>query len=167
MRTVLHAGSGGEPLPEYLSEYEETRLDINPDCKPDILASVTEIGDVGQFDVVYCSHVLEHLYWHEVDKALSEFYRVLKPGGSLVAVCPDTEGIQATEYVLFIAPAGPITGIDLLWGFRPSIKNGNSYMAHKCGFVKDTLKKKIEAAGFKDVVCNRLSWNNLMAGGAK
>ena len=31
------------------------------------------------FDVIYCSHVLEHV--QDDRKAMAEFYRVLKPGG--------------------------------------------------------------------------------------
>ena len=38
------------------------------------------------FDMVLCSHVLEHI--HDDRKAMSEMFRVLKPGGLLVAVVP-------------------------------------------------------------------------------
>lgn len=38
------------------------------------------------FDVIYCSHVLEHV--RDDRKALSEFYRVLKPGGWAVLLVP-------------------------------------------------------------------------------
>lgn len=38
------------------------------------------------FGVIWCSHVLEHV--PEDRKAMSEFYRVLKPGGLLIALVP-------------------------------------------------------------------------------
>lgn len=167
MRTVLHAGSGDSPLPDYLFNYAETRLDIDPQYAPDIIASIMDMGDIGPFDCVYSAHVLEHLLWHEADVALSEFYRVLSPDGHVIVICPDTEEVKATDEVLYVSPAGPITGIDILWGFRRFVREGNVYMQHKCGFVAETLKKKIEDAGFKNAVCHRHSVYNLMAGGTK
>jgi SAM-dependent methyltransferase len=38
------------------------------------------------FDVIYCSHVLEHV--PEDRKAIAEFYRVLKPGGWALIIVP-------------------------------------------------------------------------------
>jgi SAM-dependent methyltransferase len=38
------------------------------------------------FDVIYCSHVLEHVF--EDRKAMREFYRVLKPGGWAILQVP-------------------------------------------------------------------------------
>lgn len=43
-------------------------------------------------DVVFCSHVLEHVDHHE---ALAELYRVLVPGGRLLAFFPIVEGWEA------------------------------------------------------------------------
>ena len=40
------------------------------------------------FDVIYCSHVLEHVY--DDRKAMREFYRVLKPGGWAILQVPIT-----------------------------------------------------------------------------
>ena len=40
-------------------------------------------------DVVYSSHMLEHLPPQQADSLLSEVYRVLKPGGTLRLVVPD------------------------------------------------------------------------------
>lgn len=35
------------------------------------------------FDLVYASHIIEHLPWYHTDAALKEWARVLKPGGQL------------------------------------------------------------------------------------
>lgn len=51
-----------------------------------------------EFDVVYHSHVLEHLTPQEGRAFLEECERVLKPGGTLRVVVPDLEGI-AREYL--------------------------------------------------------------------
>jgi SAM-dependent methyltransferase len=42
----------------------------------------------GSFDVVFCSHVLEHV--DDDRRAMREFYRVLKPGGWAVLLVPIT-----------------------------------------------------------------------------
>lgn len=40
-------------------------------------------------DLVYCSHVLEHMSVQEVRIALREVFRILKPGGTFRGVLPD------------------------------------------------------------------------------
>ena len=85
---VLHVGCGSEPLPAWLGEVTETRLDIEPACNPDIVATMTDLGAIGPFDMVYSSHCLEHLMPYEVPVALSEFRRVLAPGGVVMINVP-------------------------------------------------------------------------------
>ena len=43
----------------------------------------------GSWDVIICSHVLEHVDHH---KALKELRRILSPGGNLLALFPVVEG---------------------------------------------------------------------------
>lgn len=45
--------------------------------------------DDGFLDVVYSKSVLEHFYYPE--KIVAEVYRVLKPGGLVITMCPDWE----------------------------------------------------------------------------
>ena len=160
MRTLLHVGCGSEPLPGWLRDFTETRLDISPDVQPDIVASMLDMGDIGEFDAVFCQHALEHLYAHEVGIALAEFRRVLKPGGHLIVFVPDLHGVQATETVILHSPAGPITGIDMIYGHREFIKT-NPHMQHKTGFVQETLRQAL--TGFSKVVVERMGNYNLMA----
>lgn len=143
---VLHAGCGLAPLPEWLPG-RETRLDIDPAVSPDIVAPLTDLGDIGPFDIAYCSHVLEHMPPHEIDQALRELHRVLKPGGFLVAVVPNLEGVPADLTVMYESPAGPITGLDMYYGMEKLVRE-NPYMAHKYGFVSSTLKAFLTRAGF-------------------
>jgi SAM-dependent methyltransferase len=42
-------------------------------------------------DLVYCSHVLEHLSLEDCRRALRETFRILKPGGTFRGVMPDLE----------------------------------------------------------------------------
>ena len=49
-------------------------------------------------DIIYCSHVLEHLSLEDFRKAIKEVYRILKPGGTFRGVLPDLE-IEAKKYL--------------------------------------------------------------------
>lgn len=162
-RTVLAVGCGVDPLKEWIaSGYRVVRVDIDPESKPDIVASMTTLGDIGTFDVVYCSHALEHLYPHEVPLALAEFYRVLKAPGAAVIVVPDLEDVPATDEML---PGASCTGLHLYYGDARLIPT-MPYMAHHCGFVEKTLRAAMEAAGF-EVETKRMSFYNLFATGVK
>lgn len=164
--TVLNVGSGGDPLPHWLSRFKETRLDIDPRHSPDIISDMKDIGDIGSFDVVYSSHSLEHLYPHEVGIALGNFFRVLKSGGKLVLFVPDLEGVSPDDEPLFVSPVGPICGLDLFYGYRPMLEK-HPNMAHHTCFTEKTLRREIELAGFVNIQVKRLFCHNLIGGGVK
>jgi len=42
---------------------------------------------------LFSSHNIEHLYPHEVSRALPEFARVVKPDGFAVITCPNLKAI--------------------------------------------------------------------------
>lgn len=154
LRRVLHAGCNGGPLPPYFGECEEVRLDVDPQWRPDVLASITDLGDIGVFDAVYCSHTLEHLYPHEVKTALREFRRVLSDDGYVMIWVPDLEDVRPTEELLFESPSGPIAGLDLYYGFRPKLAE-MPHMAHHTGFTSTTLEAALREAGFTGVTMRR------------
>ena len=141
-------------------------MDICPDHKPDIVASMTNMGDIGQYDAVYCSHALEHLRAHEVPQALSEFRRVLVPGGYAVIYVPDLEDVNPTDDLLYMTMAGAVTGSDMFYGFAAYVKD-NPYMEHHSGFVEETLVKKMKEAGFETVMARRAGYYNLLGVGVK
>ena len=43
----------------------------------------------GAFDVVYASHILEHIPWYNAEQVLAEWVRVVAPGGRLEIWVPD------------------------------------------------------------------------------
>jgi SAM-dependent methyltransferase len=159
---VLHAGCGNESLPEWLPGLE-TRLDIDPAVSPDIVAPLTDMGDVGPFHMAYCAHALEHLPPHEIDVALKEFHRVLHPGGFLIVVVPNLTNVRPTEDVIYHSPAGPVTGLDMYYGMARLVKD-NPFMAHKYGFVRDTLELFMTRAGFKVTSIQDGSYNLIAIG---
>lgn len=167
-RVVLHAGCGPNrqaQLPEGFrsAAWREIRYDINPAEAPDILGSITDMGAVADasVDAVYNSHVIEHLYAHEVPRALSEFRRVLRPDGFVVLTCPDLQSIgeqMATGKLLepaYQSPSGPIAAVDMLYGYRPDLARGNLFMAHRYGFTARSLAAHFADAGFARTISAR------------
>lgn len=160
MPRVLAVGCGSEPL-DWWAGFEVVRLDVDPRTTPDIVASMVALGDIGPFEAVYCSHALEHLYPHEVPRALSEFYRVLAPMGVAVIVVPNLDGVPATDEPL---PGSPhLTGLHLYYGEAQLIEEF-PHMAHHSGFVPDTLRAVLEAAGFMATVKPQPHYNLLGMG---
>lgn len=156
MHRILHAGCGGEDLPPWLPiKGQEIKLDINDVFKPDIIASIDNLGDIGPFDAVFCCHCLEHLHWFRAMKALQEFHRVLVPGGAVFIEVPNLEGVKPDDTVMYTTPTGlEITGMDMFYGCR-DLSFDNHWMMHGCGFVPGTMKKALERAGFRaEVVCS-------------
>lgn len=163
-RTVLHVGCGApnrEKLPAMFREpgWRELRFDIDPDVEPDLLGTMTDMGEVGtgSVDALYSSHNVEHLYLHEVPIAFAEFLRVLKPGGFALITCPDIQEVAKLiaegrlEDTAYTSPAGPIMPIDIIYGYSRSIARGNHFMAHRTGYTGQTLGRKLVQAGFAPV----------------
>lgn len=163
-RTVLHVGCGADPLPAWLHGAEETRVDIDAGHSPHIVADMRQLGDVGKFDAVLCQHALEHIAPHEVVPTLAGFRRLLNDGGAVLIVVPDLEDVRATDDLLFESPAGPITGLDLIYGHRASLPD-HPWMAHHCGFTEATLTSAMRSAGFAETRTSRLPYFNLFAVG--
>lgn len=163
----MHVGCGGESLPAYFPQpFREIRLDINPECQPDIVADMSELPDIGPFDGVFSSHSLEHILPHRLQPCLEGFRRVLKEGGALIVLVPDLEGLEPTEDVLYESPAGEVRAADLFYGFRKFLAE-HPYMAHRNGFVQKTLQSSLETAGFSKVSVKRFSDYNLFAAAVK
>lgn len=167
-RSVLIAGSGPTRMQEWADHgFSDVYLDIEPRNNPDIVASMTAMGDIGPYDVVFCCHALEHLYPHEVNWALCEFKRVLKPGGMAIVMVPDLEDVRPTnERLTNYLNGAEITGLHLYYGDVAQIPEF-PYMAHHCGFVADTMKYALKSAGFDAVVTERMQDYNLMGIGFK
>lgn len=178
-KKILHVGCGvakKDKLPKQFrgDEWQEIRLDIDPKVFPDIVADMTDMSAVpnGSMDAVFSSHTLEHLYAHLIPKAFKEFNRVLKSEGLVVVATPDIQAVAAyiadgmVEEKLYESPAGPIAPIDMLYGWRKALAQGNTFMAHHSGSSAATLAKRLLEAGFYNVVINR-HWVELWGFGNK
>jgi hypothetical protein len=164
MKSFLHVGCGPKRKNQTTKgfntdEWNEIRFDIDESVQPDLVGTMTDMGSVetGAVDALFSSHNIEHLYPHEVPVALKEFFRVVNADGFVVITCPDLVSVcklvaedKLTD-AAYTSPAGPIAPIDILYGYRPSMAQGNLYMAHRCGFTKKTLTADLQAAGFSTI----------------
>jgi len=160
-KTFLHVGCGPQrkhgTTPGFNTDaWQELRLDIDASVAPDLIGTMTDMSSVddASVDAIYSSHNIEHLYPHEVPLALAEFRRVLKPDGFAIITCPDMQSVcalvangQLTEPA-YISAAGPISPLDILYGHRAAMAQGNLYMAHRCGFTWQSMNDALRAAGF-------------------
>lgn len=107
----------------------------------------------GVADLVYASHVLEHVPWTNTVGALKEVHRILRPGGVLEVWVPDGEKIIRTW--LDGAPER-----DGWWRYNPDHDpdvwlNGRIFTHgpgeenfHRALFTPRLLRKQLLAAGF-------------------
>ncbi|MEY3202151.1 MAG: hypothetical protein RIR70_1701 [Pseudomonadota bacterium] len=164
MKNLLHVGCGPKSLAQTTpffnsGEWQETRFDIDPAVKPDIVGSLTDMSALADasMDAVFSSHNIEHLFAHEVAVAIAEMRRVLRADGIVVITCPDLRSIAEliTKDLLlepaYSSPAGPISALDMLYGHRASIARGNTFMAHRCGFTLKALMGSLRQGGFESV----------------
>jgi hypothetical protein len=133
------------------------------EVQPEVPGGPLDVGRLADesLDAVYAAHHFEHLYAHEVEQGLADILRVLKPTGFLLVTCPDLQAAaqqiasdKLTEAV-YQSPAGPITPLDILYGFRPALAKGELQRTHKCGFTETALLGTLQQAGFATVATIR------------
>lgn len=78
----LEIGPGKKPIPGF----ESLNLDENERTE----GGADHVGDArdlpfadNTFNIVYSSHCIEHMQWHQVESTIKEWTRVLLPGGTL------------------------------------------------------------------------------------
>jgi SAM-dependent methyltransferase len=164
VKKVLNVGGNNKaiPLPPQYAGFQHLLLDIDARGSPDILCDARKLStlEAGQFDAIYCSHNLEHYYRHDVPRVLGGFLHVLKDGGFADIRVPDIQEVVRTmnergldiEDVLYQSPAGPITVLDVLYGYGVEIeRSGQEFFAHKTGFTRKSLLSVLQRAGFSSI----------------
>ena len=161
MKTLLHVGCGPEDKSDIKGfdndDWKEIRLDIDEGVNPDIVGTLTDMKlvETATIDAVYSAYNIDHIYAHEVPIALGEFYRVLKDDGLVIIKCPDLQSVAEAVAqdklldTLYVSPIGPISAIDIMYGNRQEISEGNTYMEKKVGFTYTALDGSFFEAGFK------------------
>lgn len=134
-------------------------LSIDPNDRPDIIADIRKklpIPD-NTYDLIYMSHVLEHIPWYETVNVLKELYRVMKPSRDygIEIYVPDIDklidayqkGIIPDQWYKYNEKKDPF-----LWFVGRLYTYGNScFEFHKSAFNYEHLRKCLEEAGFRGV----------------
>ena len=159
-KVLLHVGCGHSQYEHVhvsdFREYRHIRVDIDPRVQPDVIDDIRTLAhfENESADAVFSSHNLEHLDEDDVVLALRTFWRVLKPDGVAFLMVPDFRlacewiGAGRADETVYISPAGPITPLDMVFGFRPWTKE-NEWQRHRTGFTLQRLNRALAAAGFK------------------
>jgi ubiquinone/menaquinone biosynthesis C-methylase UbiE len=84
------------------------------------------------FDVVWCSEVLEHLYFPHI--AVVEFLRVLKPGGQLLVTVPFHGRLK-----------------NVIIAMAKFDHHYDPYYSHVRFFTRNTLRTVLSRSGFRDI----------------
>lgn len=116
-------------------------LDIDPETKPDILQDITLPFDPEyhrKFDVVFCSHVLEHIDRLKVIQTVKNLSEVLRPGGEFWVLVPSLE--WAAREILNQRSYTAVQG--LLYGSQH-----NPYQYHKVAFTIPLLRDMLTKHG--------------------
>ena len=160
MKTLLHVGCASLNISDLKGfnndKWAEIRFDIDKNRNPDIIGTIVDLSlvETGSVDAVYSAYNLDHIYPHEVPISLKEFFRVLKNDGIAIIKCPDIQSVceaigkDKLLDVFYQSPVGPITPIDILFGNRKGIAEGNEFMAKKGGFTYSVLDGALHQAGF-------------------
>lgn len=139
----LHLGCGDKYIIGYV------HIDIFDGEHIDYQKDIRDLGFLknGSVDEIYACHVLEHFGRHEVREVLTEWVRVLKPGGYIRLAVPDFEASvkHYNEYKDVNVLMGLIVG-----GQR------DEYDFHKSVFDFGSLKLLMEQCGLGQV--NRYDW---------
>lgn len=140
----LHLGCGKNYIPGW------TNLDLFSSVKADVYADISALPfDRGSFDLIYASHVLEHVQRHTVVATLSHWRDLLKDGGVLRLAVPNFEKVAA-----WYDKTGNLDDVmGLLYGGQNHPKNN-----HFVTFDNKTLERDLKRAGF--VTVRPWNWRN-------
>ncbi|HUN92579.1 MAG TPA: methyltransferase domain-containing protein [Burkholderiaceae bacterium] len=139
----LHLGCGKRFIPGFI---HVDAVDYPHVDHVTTIDNLSFIGD-GTVDLIYNCHVLEHFKRRDVHRVLTEWRRILRPGGVLRISVPDfaalCEVYRRTERLDLVM--GPLFG-----------RQDYLYNIHYNVFDFATLREALEGAGFADV--RRYDW---------
>jgi SAM-dependent methyltransferase len=146
MTEKLHLGCGGAIL--------EGFLNVDMRDLPGVDVSGVDVSNLesfesGRFDLIYASHVLEHVPRPKTFATLLEWNRVLRPGGVLRVAVPDWEA----TVTLYRRTDDYENLLNWIYGGREYEEN-----VHHRQFTFSGLKTLLIEAGFKRVT--RYDWRD-------
>ena len=143
---IYEAGCGNASFTPLLQEYADTlvatdisksQIEKNSKLHPEIKFQFADLQkklpfENDAFDLVWCSEVLEHLYFPHI--AVEEFHRVLRPGGKLLVTVPFHGRFKNILIALF--------------KFE---EHYDPYYSHVQFFTEKSLTKVLHKSGFENI----------------
>lgn len=134
-----------------------TLLDLVPGGDVDVVADAAKPlpFEPLTFDLVYASHILEHIAWTETVRVLADWRRVLRHGGRIEIWVPDFEkivkayfaGKPGDDFRRFNPDGDLMTWVNgKLFFYGPDGGNG-----HRACFDEAHLERCLRAAGYFNI----------------
>lgn len=144
---AYNLGSGDTRWPGWIGVDIDPRADLQSDLRKLPIESDSA-------DAVAAIHVVEHFYEWEVPELLTEWKRILKPGGKMILELPCMN--KVADYIGWCSQNKqdmlPFMSIQALYGDAGPSRN--EAMAHKFGWFTAPLIRVLESIGMREVtVC--------------
>ena len=140
----LNLGCGSKLLEGFVNvDLADNWTKVPPDVVHDISKPLPFEPDSA--DEIHAYHVLEHFYRWEADRLLSDWKKVLKPGGLLVLELP------SLDKILQHFKANPADERLTIWALYGDPKYKNPAMCHRWAYTYSTLRELLESVGFRDI----------------
>lgn len=148
-RICLDLGAGDKREPGWIHVDQVTRKEgvTAPEVVADISKSLPFPDNYA--DEIRSIHVVEHMYRWEVVNILTDWVRVLKPGGKMALECPD---LMSCMYFMMTKPEIPQLGILGVFG-DPAYNE--IAMTHKWCYSMQELGSVMAKAGLIDLVSEK------------
>ncbi|MBY0354347.1 MAG: class I SAM-dependent methyltransferase [Rickettsiales bacterium] len=156
-----HTGKLAQQFPE--TQWREVRYDCDQRVQPDILGRLDRLDAIpeGFADVVYAPQLLQRFPLPAISGMLKEMLRVLKDEGRMALSVPNAQ--IAAVYVannqpfqpLYETKVGPISAMDLLYGLRGGVAQGEVHFQHRSGFTYEQLGVLMRDCGFTNISVTR------------
>ncbi len=140
MAIKLNLGCYGKKFPDFIN------IDIRPEAEPDVVDNAFTLETLedfkGKVNLIYSSHMLEHLSFVDARKALERWFDLLAEGGVLRLAVPDMEAVFA--HYFYWKNMKELKSA--LWGSQR-----HEFDFHKCGWTQESLTEELIDVGFTNV----------------
>ena len=166
---LLNVGAGAKNLAimPWYEGWDVVRLDIEPLAEPDLLMDALDLDtlDAEQFDAIYASHLLEHIYPADLPRFLYGVQKVLVADGfaefrvpNALAACEAAAKAGTIDAFCYASPGGNVTAWDMLYGYALyQIKYG-APMAHHDAYDSQRLLAALSYNGFGMTYVQTVRW---------
>lgn len=141
----VHLGCGETILKDTINcDLYNTKADLKVD------ATDLKVFSNSEIDLIEHHHLIEHLSFAELEKAVKEWHRILKKGGFLVFTCPNLSHVCSRFLMLEFLNIFVNKESDILYAIKMFVgSQENPGMFHKNAFNKRILSKFLVKSGFK------------------